>query len=410
MPRRLLVIEGADQGRCYALPEHGVVLLGCSDKHCDIYLNDLYAARVHCQIEADGERLLLTDLANTSGTQVNKQKVTKHELQLDDVIRIGNTHLRLEIGDAPAPTQPSAPAQRAPAGLPKLELARLSELSGHTLGHYELGPTLGIGHVGVVFRARDTKNGQEVALKVLGPDFPQNDGEMQRFVQVIRTLLPKHHPNLVSLIGAGRASPYCWIARELVAGENAAQMIARHHAAKKIDWRVGYRLAMHIGRALEFARQHHLSHLNLTPQNILIDGDSIAKLNDLMLTKALDGTKLQQATLESKFLAEMPYLAPEQADPDAYVDETCDYYRLGAVVYAVLTGRPPFQSKDPTRLLEHIRAEMPEKPRHYQKNIPMELQAVVLRLLAKHAEERYATPAQLLADLAPIGESHKVEV
>jgi serine/threonine protein kinase len=410
MARRLLVIEGADQGRCFPLPDQGAIILGSSDKHCDICLNDLYAARVHCQIEVLGERVILTDLANTSGTQVNKQKVQKGDVHVNDVIRIGNSHLRLELGEVPAAGQPVARIHVESGGVPQLPLERLAELSGETLGHYELGPVIGQGQLGVIFQARDAKKGQPVALKVLGPDFPQDDGEMQRFVQVMKTLLPLRHPNLVSLIGAGRAGHYCWIARELVAGESAAKIIERHHGSKKIDWHLGFRLAMHIGRALEFAGRHHLSHLNLTPQNILLAADGTAKLNDLMLVKALDGTKLQQATLEKKFLAELPYLSPEQADPEAYADDLCDLYRLGAIVYAVVTGRPPFTSDKPDQLLAQIRTELPEKPRRWQKNIPMEFQAVLLRLLAKHAEERHATPAQLLAELVPIGEAHGVGV
>jgi serine/threonine-protein kinase len=406
VPRRLFVIEGADQGRCFALPEQGAVILGSSDRHCDIVLNDLYTARAHCEIEVKEDRVVLTDLATPTGTQVNQQRVHKQKLQLDDVIRLGNTHIRFELGEVPTASQPVPRQHQEPAALPHVGLAQLAELAGHTLGHYRLGEVLGTGQLGTVFKARDLKNGHDVALKVLGPEFPQNDGEMQRFVQVMKTLLLLKHPNLVSLIGAGRVGPYCWIARELVAGENAVELIARHHQQKKIDWHVGFRLAMHIGRALELAARHHLTHLNVTPANILITADGTAKLNDLMMGKALDGTKLQEATLEAKFLAEINWLAPEQADPDAYVDDLADLHRLGAVLFAVLTGRPPFDGNEPESVLSQIRSELPEKPRRYQKHIPMEFQAVVLKLLAKHAEERFANPAQLLAELVPIGESH----
>jgi serine/threonine protein kinase len=92
------------------------------------------------------------------------------------------------------------------------------------------------------------------------------------------------------------------------------------------------------------------------------------------------------------------------------VDDLADLHRLGAIVYAVLTGHKPFSGKDPERLIEQIRNELPEKLKRYQKHIPLELQAVVLRLLAKHPEERFANAAQMLAELVPIGEREGLRV
>jgi serine/threonine protein kinase len=120
----------------------------------------------------------------------------------------------------------------------------------------------------------------------------------------------------------------------------------------------------------------------------------------------LEGSELQQEILESKLLAEMPYLAPEQADPEAYVDDLCDLYGLGAVVYHLLTGRPPFVADSPEALLEAICEGTPEKPRKYQKNLPIEIQAIVLKMLARHPEERYSTPGMLLDELRGFAEQY----
>jgi serine/threonine-protein kinase len=146
--------------------------------------------------------------------------------------------------------------------------------------------------------------------------------------------------------------------------------------------------------------------MNVTPANILMTSEGVAKLNDLMMTRALDGSVLQQKVLEKKFLAELHYLSPEQADPDAYVDDLCDLYRLGSVVYQIVTGAPPFTGDSPEEILSEIRQSVPEKPTKFNKHLPMELQAVILKMLAKHPEDRYATPAQLIADLVPLGEQH----
>ncbi len=408
MPRRLFVVEGADQGRYYALPEEGAVIIGSSERHCDIVLNDLYAARAHCEIAVQGGKAIVTDLSTPTGTLVNKQKIERHELAWNDVIRVGNTHLRFEEGEVPAGETIQPRVRPDPDAVPEVPREKLAKLSGCKLGHYQLGEVIGVGHFGTVFKARDLKKEADVALKVLGPEFPANDAEMNRFVLVVKPMLAVRHPHLVTVLGAGRSHNYMWIARELVVGENAADLIARHRKQKRIDWRIGYRLAVHVGRALDFAARHHWSHLNLTPANILIAADGTARLNDLMMHKALGGSVLDQAVRKQKERAEAAWLAPEQTEPGAYVDDLADQHRLGAIVYAVLTGRLPFEDDDPEHLRRRIRGEFPDKPTRHQKSIPIELQAVVLRLLAKHPEERYANPAQMLAELAAVGKANRL--
>src|SRR5262249_21234474 len=116
------------------------------------------------------------------------------------------------------------------------------------------------------------------------------------------------------------------------------------------------------------------------------------------------GSALQQQTLERKFLAELPYLSPEHIDPDAPVDDLSDQYSLGAVVYGLLTGRPPFEGATPEETMAKIRAGRPVRPKEYQPAIPDALQAAVLRMLAARREERSRAAGPLVADLEAIGE------
>src|SRR5206468_2128975 len=131
------------------------------------------------------------------------------------------------------------------------------------------------------------------------------------------------------------------------------------------------------------------------------EGGSV-QLNDLGLWHGLAGSELRQQTLEKKLQAEAPYLAPEHLDPDATVDDLSDQYCLGAVVYALLTGRPPFEGGSLEEVMDRVRTAMPVKPKEYQSGIPDGLQAVVLQMLSKHPEDRYGSPGQLLADLEQI--------
>jgi hypothetical protein len=415
--RRLKVIDGADQGHSFLLADNGVVTVGSSSKHADVCLHDLYVARVHCQLAVDGDYLEVTSCEASRPTFVNGQQIHQHPLAPGDVLRVGNSYLRLELEVAEAP----APAQKGSAGstsgasstkTPRLPLNRLGELAGHRLGHFDLEKVLGSGHHGVVFRARDLKTDQDVALKVLSPDFPANDAEMQQFVQAIRAALPLRHESLVAIYGAGKSGPYCWLARELVEGLSLAQML--HPSGKSregIDWRLALRIAVRVGEALEVVHRQHLVHRNVTPHNILVDSkEGQVKLNDLMLGKALEGSVLNTAVRDTKYLAELPYLAPEQTDPDAFVDDLCDLYSLGVAVYALMTGRLPFRGKTPEETLQQIREAVPAKPKKLERSIPSQFQEVVLKMLAKRQEDRYPTPTELLADLDQIAKQRNVPV
>jgi serine/threonine protein kinase len=407
MPWQLLVIDGADKGQCFPLPAAGTARVGNSRRGCEVYLHDLYVARAHCELEVDGDRVEVAAAAPAHDTLVNGARVTRQVLQPGDVVRVGNSFLRLEAAAAAAPAVAAAPrAPAKPGELPRFPREQLGRLAGHTLGHFQIGAALGAGHFGAVFRARDMHKGQDVALKVLSPAFPADDEEMQHFARTLKLLAPLHHPGLVAPRGAGRTGPYVWVASELVEGESAAAVLGRLAAGKKPKWRRALRVAVHVAGALGAAHRQHLVHGNVTPANVLLPADGgPARLNDLVLLRALQGSVLLRDTLGQKCLAELPYLSPEHLDPDAAVDELADQYGLGAVLYALLTGRPPCEGASPEETAEWIRTRLPAKPKDRQRSLPDALQAVVLRMLAKRPEERYPGPAlageleQVAADL-----------
>jgi serine/threonine-protein kinase len=325
-----------------------------------------------------------------------------------DIIRIGSTELRY-VGDSEASTMEPTPAQRlAPAAV---AAKPLPALVGQTLGHYAIEALIAKGASGAVFRVRDTKDDQVLALKVLNPEFSTNDEEMKRFIRAMKTVLPLRHPNLVNLQGAGRAGPYCWIAMEYVDGESMTQVIRRIGVAGMLDWRIAYGVAVHIGRALEYAHENSIIHRNVMPANILLRSeDKVAKLGDLMLAKALEGTLAQQITKPGELVGDIAYMAPERTRGTADVDGRADLYGLGATLYALLTGRPPFTADSMPELITKIRTAEPEKPKKYQLSIPDMLQGTVLRLLAKRPEERYQTAQELLTDLERTGKFAGVKV
>ena len=239
---------------------------------------------------------------------------------------------------------------------------------------------------------------------MLQPEFATSDEDMQRFIRAMKTVLPLRHPNLVSLYKAGKTGPYCWVAMDLVEGESMAQVIRRIGVAGMLDWRYGYRVAVQIARALEYAHGQSIIHRNVTPQNILLRAeDKTVLLGDLMLAKALEGTLAQQITRPGELLGDVAYMAPERTRGVGDVDGRSDLYGLGATVYALVAGRPPFAEGSLPEVIAKIRTAEPEKPKKYQMGIPDLFQGTVLKLLAKRPEERFQTAKELLADLDRVG-------
>ncbi len=394
MAKQLLVVAGPDKGRTFPLLPGDSLLIGRSQA-TQTRLTDAHVSRVHCEVQVEGERVLLLDSNSTAGTFVNAKRVTQQQLRHGDVIQVGETQIRFQDDDATEDTT-VGPAKATATPPP----AVLAELSGQTLAHYQIGPVLARGQSGVVFKATDTRDQRTVALKVLRPEFSRNEDEMQRFVRGMKTMMPLRHPNLIELYGAGKVGATCWMAMEYIDGESLTQVIQRIGVAGMLDWQNALRVAVHIGRALDFAHQQQIIHRNVAPANILIrHEDKVAKLGDLMLAKALEGTLAEQITRPGEIVGDVQYMSPERTRGTSDIDGRSDIYSLGATVYALLTGRPPCVGGTLVETITKIRQTAPEKPRKYQMGIPSQFEDVVLKMLEKRPEDRYQTAQALLTDL-----------
>jgi hypothetical protein len=421
-PRRLKVVDGGDLGQSFPLPEAGTVTVGKPGGTADIELHDLYVARVHCSLDITPDGVTVTHVAGPNGTLIDGKRIAGPQaLKPGGVLRVGNSHLRLEVGPfapdpAPLAGDSGPKSERVlrpplPAGEPTDPAGPLAGPAGPSVGHYRLNQLLGRGFTGEVFEAIHDQTGQVVALKVLAPEFPADPAELEQFVREIKQAQTIRHPNLVTLLAAGKTPTRFWLAREFVPGESAAAVIARIAAGEKPSWSRAARVAVHLARALDELHRNHLVHGNITPANVLLRADDHAtKLADLRLAQALDGSELQRLVLEKKLLAELPYLAPEQADPSASVDQLTDLYAVGAVAYALITGRPPVTGSSPTEILENIQAGRVIRPGLVYKRVPAAFDAAVMKLLAHRPEDRYPTAVALLRDLAPLAASHDLKV
>jgi tRNA A-37 threonylcarbamoyl transferase component Bud32/DNA-directed RNA polymerase subunit RPC12/RpoP len=349
-----------------------------------------------------GEQVFLTDCESQLGTYVNDARISRHELHPGDIIRIGDTRLRLDVEDvATAATVANVGAllaRVAPAG-PE----RLAELVGTTLGPYEVGEVLARGQSSVVFRARDTRDRREVALKVLRPEVWKTEAEALRLIQAVGPLLPLRHPNLVAVYAAEKVGGHCLFALEYVEGETLSRMLERVDQAGiggLLDWQHALRVALHVARGLQHLHEHQVVHRLVVPRNILVGrADKIARLTGLVWARAAGWNQPISGGKPEELLRDLPYLAPERARGDTLGGPRSDIYGLGATLYALLMGRPPFDGKTTPEVLTQIFQSTPRRPRDIQVSLPESFERTVLRMLAKRPEDRYPSVAQLLVDL-----------
>ena len=411
MRGQLVVIAGPDLGRSFSLVDGQTLLLG-RGQNTESRLKDPAVSRVHCEVQVDEGKILLKDSGSSSGTQVNGKRISgKYELRPGDHITIGSTQIRYQLeGEPDASTVMTEPA--GATKVPPEEVEHLAALVGTSLGHFAIQSAIAKGPSSFIFRAMDTKDNREVALKVLAPEFSQDEEEMQRFVRTMKTVLPLKHPNLVTLYGAGKTGNHCWVAMEYIDGESLTQVIERIGIAGMLDWRNALRVAIHVARALAYAHEQNIIHRNITPPNIMIrNSDKATKLGDLMLAKALEGTLAKQVTKPGELVGDVSYMSPERTrGTGAEVDGRSDIYGLGATVYALLTGRPPCEGTSLVDTITKIRSAEPVKPKKYQLAIPDLFEGAVLQMLAKRPDDRFQSAEDLVEQLERVAKFNAVTV
>lgn len=427
----LAVVDGADEGKTFALPGKGVVTVGKSGKHADIALRDLYVSRVHCELTLDGKTVTVRHLEGEAGTQIDGDKIDgPTQLHTGEVLRIGNSHLALRLGPNPVPRAesgvlsgsagpssrigpsssitagPVSGAVRLPA--PPTTIIRptvvptdpLCALEGQILATYRLGALLGRGPTGASYRGTEISGNRTVSLKVLPAGVALTDDQLEAFANALKPAIRLSHPHIVPLLGAGRSGAHCWIAREYVEGRSAASVASAVKAGSPPKWTSAVEIAVHLALALECLREHRLLHGSINPHNVLIrKSDDTARLSDVQLRQCLVNCGFEAAYPANQPPGLLGYLAPEQLEEGAFVDELADLYSVGAVLYSMLTGHPPYTGSTPDEVLRQVRADAPEKPSTLTRKIPSQLDRIVLKLLAPVQTDRYANPNALIRDL-----------
>ena len=190
---------------------------------------------------------------------------------------------------------------------------------------------------------------------------------------------------------------------ENIEGESMEDVIERLGVRDMLDWRKVWEVAIDIGRALKYAGDHKIIHRNLAPANILCrKSDGVYLLSDLMLAKATEGEQSFDVTSPGQLVGDLAYMSPERT-MSGDVDARSDIYELGATLYALLTGRPPFEASSQVEHIKKIREEQPTNPKEYQLSINDMFAKVVMTMLEKRPQDRYESAKELLKELDRAG-------
>jgi serine/threonine-protein kinase len=265
---------------------------------------------------------------------------------------------------------------------------------------YDIRGELGRGAMGVVYKARQRSLRRLVALKMLHPDREDYAQGRARFRSEAEKLARLQHPNIVQIFEIGEQNGRPYFAMELVEGSSLAQKLA---GARLPDGQAA-QLVETLARAMHYAHQRGIIHRDLKPSNVLLRGDAetpieqcALKIADFGLAKQLDAAG---QTHSGMIVGTPSYMAPEQADtrPQA-ASPAVDVYALGAILYELLTGRPPFQAATPLQVLEQVRSEEPAPPSRCNARVARDLETICLKCLHKEPSRRYGSAEALAEDL-----------
>jgi WD40 repeat protein len=291
-------------------------------------------------------------------------------------------------GDQPSTTLPSPPEDpgvTAGWGVTHAGPVTLPEVPG-----YEIQAEIARGGMGVVYRARQVSLNRTLALKMILSGRLASAADVQRFRTEAEAAANLDHPNILPIYEVGEHQGHHYFSMKLVDGGCLGERLAE----RTRDTAAAARLLVTVARAVHFAHQCGVLHRDLKPGNILLDADGTPYITDFGIAKRLDG---DSHTHTGSILGTPSYMPPEQARADKQLTTAVDVYALGAILYELLTGRPPFQAATAVETILQVMEREPQPPRNLAPGCDRDLETICLKCLEKDPRRRYPS-AEALAD------------
>ncbi len=263
-----------------------------------------------------------------------------------------------------------------------------------SLGHYTLLEEIGRGGMGIVYRARRDSDGSYCAIKMMLKGEFASDIERKRFQAEADAALRLDHPNIIPIYEIGEHQGRPFFCMKLIEGETLSQRLLRG----PVPSRRGAQMLADIARAIDYAHENGVLHRDLKPSNILIDEEGIAYVADFGLAK--HDMNQHSLTRSGAVLGTPSYMAPEQAaGTRGEISSASDVYSLGAILYHMLAGRPPFLASTPVDTVLMVLEQDPIAPRVLNRRVDRSLENIAMRCLQKPRDLRYSSAGQLANDL-----------
>lgn len=260
---------------------------------------------------------------------------------------------------------------------------------------YLISKKLGAGGTSAVFKAKNVKTNQEVAIKILYPRFSSNAVFVAQFIREAQLLIKLQHPHIVKGYSFSKVSNLYYLIMELVEGETLSNIIIKH---KRLEETYALKITIQIASALDYLESHNLIHRDIKPENVIITPSNVAKLIDLGFAKVVR-TKVSYRDDDDVTCGTPDYMSPEQIKGLSSIDIRADIYSLGATLYHMVIGETPFQGTDNLEIMRKQVLENLSTDKTKAGLISPLMHYFIEKMMAKDKDIRYQSPKELIQDI-----------
>lgn len=389
----LEIVDGPAAGRIFTFRGQDTFILGRCDSASLSLLNDSHLSRSHLRIEIDPPRCCVQDLDSANGTFVNGERVAERWLENGDTICGGQTLIRVRIEETVDDLFSVTQVIDSPDSMSR---TLVIEPPPHVIGPYRLEEQIGVGTMGVVYRAIHQENRTEVAIKLIAASMSSNSVIVKSFLREASVLRQLDHKRIVRFISAGIEKGHLYLMMEYVRAIDLPETLGRMSQSARI--RVACGLMRQILDGLSYAHDKGLVHRDIKPRNVLVshrENGLSARLADFGLAKNFMEAGLSQFSCENEIKGTLSFMAPEQVENSRYATPKSDLFSVGATLYTLISRLPIYELGDTTASIDAILRNGPIPIHQRIPNVPPKLANVLERSLAHDPASRFRNATEM---------------